>query len=216
MGKRLEFKIGDEVGDFGVIYKSDEPSRACPNGQKKRWCIFECPSCGVDFKCLLLSVRHGRCKSCGCTRFSGAAERATKHGLSKHPLYNIWNNIKHRTSNKKYSLYEHYGAKGVSMYKEWFDDFVAFYNWCILNGWKKDLEIDRKNTLGNYSPDNCRFITKMENMQNKLSSCRWIVNGVTYMSLSSAAKSVGVSAMTVRKRAMGNEFDNYIKEKVYD
>lgn len=45
--------------------------------------------------------------------------------------------------------------------------FENFKNWCLENGWKQGLHIDRKNTLLGYSPENCRFVTRAENNRNK-------------------------------------------------
>jgi len=206
MGKRLVFVVGEFVGPLGIKYIGD-----CSKPTYQRRCVFECPLCFSSFECSLPNVRHGKVKSCGCAQ----AIAATKHGLSKHPLYNVWNNIKHRTTNKNYSLYKSYGAKGVKMNKEWYDNFILFYDWCIDNSWEKGLEVDRIDTRGNYSPDNCRLVTKKINAINRINSCLWIINGVEYKSLRSAALSVGVSAMTIRKRAMLDSFNNYKKEMIY-
>jgi hypothetical protein len=42
-----------------------------------------------------------------------------------------------------------------------------FVQWCLNNGYKRGLVIDRKNTLLGYSPDNCHFITQKENCRNR-------------------------------------------------
>ena len=38
-----------------------------------------------------------------------------------------------------------------------------FIEWAISQGWKKGLEVDRKDNNGNYEPDNCQLLTKSEN-----------------------------------------------------
>ena len=206
MGKRLDFAVGDLVGSQSVKYVGD----SAPKG-KSRMCRFECPLCGTEFTSGLANVRHDKVKSCGCAHISAG----TKHGLSDHPLYNIWNNIKHRTSNKNYSLYSSYGAKGVSMYTLWFESFEVFYLWCTSNGWVSGLDIDRENTKGNYEPENCRFVTRKVNCANRRNSIVWTFNNKEYNSLNDAADVCGVSAMTVRKRAKSNEWDNYGFRYVY-
>ena len=43
-------------------------------------------------------------------------------------------------------------------------------HWALGNGYKENLQIDRKDTNGNYCPENCHFITNMENQRNKRNS----------------------------------------------
>jgi hypothetical protein len=89
------------------------------------------------------------------------------HGLSKHNLYSIYNNIIARCYDTKAVNYGRYGGVGVTVCDEWKDDFVSFYNWCMANGWKPGLQID-KDIIGNsliYSPNMCCIVTREENNQ---------------------------------------------------
>lgn len=52
------------------------------------------------------------------------------------------------------------------MHRPWADDFKCFYDWCIENGWTKELELDRRENDGNYEPSNCRFVTHRQNSLN--------------------------------------------------
>lgn len=206
MGKRLNFISGDLVGSQSVKYVGDSTSKG-----KVRMCRFKCPLCGAEFISGLASVRHDKVKSCGCARVAAG----TKHGLSKHPLYNIWNNIKHRTNNKNYALYKHYGAKRISMYEPWFNSVESFYLWCTSNGWVHGLDIDRINNNGNYEPSNCRFVTREVNCSNRVGSIIWTFNNEEYKSLNDMVSVCGVSAMTIRKRARSDEWNNYGFRYVY-
>ncbi len=98
------------------------------------------------------------------------------HGLSSHPLYIVWKSMKSRCYCKTNIAWEIYGGNGVSVCPEWKDDFIAFYNWAINNGWKKGLEIDKdikyKEKHGTvtgiiYSPEYCCFVTSEENNNNR-------------------------------------------------
>ncbi len=53
--------------------------------------------------------------------------------------------------------YAKYGAKGVTICDEWRGDggFSSFAEWCIGNGYRPGLLIDRKDAAVPYSPDNC-------------------------------------------------------------
>ena len=41
-----------------------------------------------------------------------------------------------------------------------------FYNWAI-NGWKKGLTLDRINNDDDYKPDNCRWVDRIEQANNR-------------------------------------------------
>jgi hypothetical protein len=88
------------------------------------------------------------------------------HGLSKHPLYRVWKDMKGRCYSKNNTSYLDYGKIGIAVCDEWINDFQNFYNWAI-NKWSKDLTIERVNVSGNYSPKNCKFISKSDQARNK-------------------------------------------------
>src|SRR6185312_1523324 len=98
------------------------------------------------------------------------------HGLSKHPLYTVYRGIIDRCYYKTHRAYHRYGEVGVIMCKEWRDDFKTFYDWCMNNGWKRGMEIDKDikynerfgtKTGKIYSPEYCIIITRKENAQIK-------------------------------------------------
>ncbi len=62
--------------------------------------------------------------------------------------------------------YQYYGGRGIRVCKAWDESFVAFRDWALANGYRDDLEIDRKETNGNYEPDNCRWATRCQQMGN--------------------------------------------------
>lgn len=128
--------------------------------------------CGNLIEVRLQSVKDSNTKSCGCLNIEtrNKLKGITTHGLSKHPLYSLWQDIKNRCYNKKVNNYNDYGGRGIIVCKEWKNDFVVFYNWAINNGWGKGLEIDRKNNNGNYEPGNCRFGSSKANSNNRRSN----------------------------------------------
>jgi len=89
------------------------------------------------------------------------------HGLSKHPLHTIWSGIKRRCNKPAHAAFKWYGAKGIKMCLEWENNFKLFYDWCIENGWKKGLSIDRTDNNKGYSPENCKFIARSLNSKKR-------------------------------------------------
>jgi hypothetical protein len=99
------------------------------------------------------------CHTCGSGKIT--------HRLSKHPLFQIWWGIIRRCNSPKSAPYPWYGARGISVCKEWANDAGRFIVWAEAHGWKPGLHIDRVDNDGNYSPGNCRFVTPKENAQNR-------------------------------------------------
>lgn len=89
------------------------------------------------------------------------------HGLSKHKLYNVHKAMISRCYDKNSISYKNYGDKGIGVCREWFSNFQSYYDWCINNGWKQGLVVDRIDGNKDYSPDNCRIVTHYENNKNK-------------------------------------------------
>lgn len=89
--------------------------------------------------------------------------------LYHHPLHGVWCAMKARCYRQSSARFRHYGGRGIIVYAEW-HTFMPFYKWAIANGWKKGLQIDRRNNDGNYEPDNCQFITHIANGRNKQNS----------------------------------------------
>lgn len=110
------------------------------------------------------NLRSGQVKSCGCLLRKCLIDRNKTHGLTGHPLHNLWFKIKERCENPKCSNYHNYGGRGITICERW-KVFKNFYDDMIL-GYKKGLEIDRINNNGNYEFSNCRWVSHMVNTQN--------------------------------------------------
>lgn len=71
---------------------------------------------------------------------------------------------------------EYYAKRGITVCDEWRHSYKPFERWALTNGWKKGLQLDRINNNKGYSPDNCRFVTRTQNMRNRR-NCRSLPNG---------------------------------------
>jgi len=166
-----------------------------PGGKKKG--LYRCV-CGSLKPYFICNVRRLHTLSCGCRRKSIPCYKT--HGLSDHPLYFAWSNIIQRCTNPKDSAYEWYGAKGVTVCEEWRNDFKTFYDWCIENGWKPGLEIDKDVKGGNaYSPQNCILIDHKINSNNRQNNRVIKFNGKT-QTLAMWSEELGISGDTLRAR----------------
>jgi len=123
----------------------------------------------------------------------------TRHGLSYHPCYGVWNNMVSRCYNKKDIGYNNYGGRGVSVCSMWKESPTLFIQWLLGNGWEKGLQIDRKNNNGNYCPNNCRVVTPTENNNNSRRNHVVIIHG-EQLTMAEAERKYGLKKGIIKKR----------------
>lgn len=150
--KQEDFNI-KLIKDLGM--RGETPNRI-------RWAEFECPKCNKIIEKAVSQVKTGtakgfknQCMSCSNT------DRATTHGETGTVLHSRWRKMIARCTDKHYE--EHY--KDISYCTEW-NDFLVFKQWALQNGFKEELELDRKDNTKGYSPDNCRWATRNTQVQN--------------------------------------------------
>ena len=89
------------------------------------------------------------------------------HGGTGTRLYRIYHAMKQRCYYAKGINYAEYGGRGISICAEWKEDFTIFRTWALANGYEDSLSIDRKSSKLNYTPDNCRWVTKLVQSANR-------------------------------------------------
>ncbi len=134
------------------------------NKHYQRFALYECQGCNKQFK-RLFGYKHEQCSKC-------ANKLKTTHGDSKKRLYGIYLNIKQRCLNPNNGNYLYYGAKGITICKEWQNSYFTFKKWALENGYLKELSIDRINNDGDYEPNNCRWATMKTQGRNRAITTR--------------------------------------------
>ena len=188
----IEYAGKDEYHNALWLCECDceDKTRRIVNGNNLRRSIST--SCGCYQKELAQAICIKRNTETG-------APYARTHGLSKTRIYNIWCDMKSRCYREKDNHYSYYGGRGISVCDEWKSDFMSFYNWAINNGYQEDLTIDRIDFNGNYEPNNCRWATVDEQINNRRYNRMVTYNGKT-QTLKQWATEFGINYHTFLSR----------------
>lgn len=106
-------------------------------------------------------------KSCGCYKTHLLVAFNTKHSGSSSVLYSRWQTMKNRCYNPKVISYPDYGGRNIHVCDEWLGGFESFRDWAETNGFSEELELDRIDTDGDYTPNNCRWVRPQANQRNR-------------------------------------------------
>lgn len=176
--KRNVDLVGKKFGRLLVVEKT--------NKRITHHIVWKCQcECGSEVEVSSHDLRAK--KSCGCIR------RDKEHFAVNTKIHKLWNTIITRCTNPKHKYYYLYGGRGIKVCDEWLcknnnlKAFSNFYDWAINNGYKEEIlsnkrnryTIDRINPNGDYSPNNCRWVTNEEQQINKRADKLFTYNGET-------------------------------------
>lgn len=125
--------------------------------------------CGIEKIYPLADITSGHSLSCGCFGKEQRIKSVKKYSFNIPGLYSSYSSMMRRCYDKNYNPYKYYGAKGVIVCEEWKNNYEAFLQWSLKNGWQKGLHLDKdKNGDGFlYSPNTCEWMTNHENSKYK-------------------------------------------------
>jgi hypothetical protein len=155
--------------------------------------------CGNSTEVPTSSLTRGGTRSCGCLRREVQRDLHLKHGDARTPLYRVWVSMHDRCFNPNSGQWHNYGSRGIEICAEW-STYEPFGAWARANGYRADLSIERKDTNGNYTPDNCTWIPMSEQAAGRRSS-RPVLrgDGVRYRTVTAAARAVNGSRNGMQK-----------------
>lgn len=164
MPKIVNF-VGQKFGKLTV--KEKHGSR---NNRTLWLCQCECGNNTIVNRRYLI---NGDTKSCGCLK---KKPQVNTHRMSKTPEYVTWCSIKNRCYNKNQKKYKDYGGRGIKVCDRWKNSFINFYS-DMGKRPSKAHSIDRINNNDDYSPDNCKWSTPIEQANNTRSNRTIEING---------------------------------------
>lgn len=154
---KIKDMTGEKINMLTVI------DRAENSASGKAYWICKC-DCGNITIVSSSNLRNGAVKSCGCLKHK---KRETHH-LSHTRIYRIWRSVIERCNGKNKFASKYYYEKGISVCDEWEKDFLAFYKWALENGYGEELTIDRIDNKKGYNPDNCRWVSRKVQSNNRV------------------------------------------------
>lgn len=184
---RLRDLTGQRFGRLTVIKRYGKNG----NGSATWTCLCDCGNTKVVSGHDLV---EGHTISCGCSR-----RDPRKHGMAKTRLYRIWSHMKNRCQNPNNHAYSNYGGRGIEVCKEWSDSFVCFKEWADSHGYEEELTIERVDIDKGYCPDNCTWITKSKQAQNRRRCIFVTIDGKT-LNLQQWCNELGIDYKLVHNR----------------
>ena len=127
-----------------------------------RLCICRC-DCGSRREYYWNNVKQSLSQSCGCK-----PPNIKTHRLSGHPLYSRWSGIMGRCYNPEDTSYKNYGSRGIDVYMGWHnvENFVKDVEKILGDKILPGHSLDRIDNNRGYYPDNIRWATQKEQMNN--------------------------------------------------
>lgn len=188
MSKLIDL-TGQKFGRLTVIERAE-------NSQKHTAWLCEC-DCGQKRVVQSDHLKSGHTKSCGCYKADNLNWKT--HEKSNTRLYEIMHTAKSRCYREKDKDFKLYGGRGITVCDEWLNDFQAFYDWAMQNGYADNLTLDRIDNDKGYSPDNCRWVNIKTQQNNRRNNHYITYNGKT-QTLQQWANELNLNRETILSR----------------
>ena len=130
----------------------------------------------------------------------------------KKPWYNSYRCMHSRCYRTKDPSYKYYGGRRIEVCDAW-HDILNFEKWVEEHPYCEGATLDRIDSNGNYSPDNCRWATMVEQDNNRRNTIFVEWNGERH-TLSEWAKITGINKSTLKNRYWRGDRGERLLEKV--
>jgi hypothetical protein len=159
----------------------------------------------------MLKSQISRAKQCKHVGLGGVyASTVADFNWKNRRLQKIFNKMKQRCYVRESKDYRWYGDKGIKICNDWLNNPKMFEDWSLSNGYTDDLTIDRIDENKDYSPDNCRWITGVDNTKYKSTTSLIKVNDETHTGRD-WAQILGIGTNTINNYVRKYGLDNTVK-----
>jgi hypothetical protein len=193
MAKRIDPKchIGEVHGVYTIVDVLDEKDKY---GHWVYKCI--CNECGFE-KHSHYGPISGAHKAMTCKHMRVNGEYIPYGYVWKNKrLSRIFCKMISRCYDKNDKSYKWYGEKGIGVCDEWRNNHELFERWAIDSGYDDTLTIDRRDSSKDYCPENCQWISQVENSR-KAGKVNWIDVGGTVLTGHQWAEKLGIGINTI-------------------
>lgn len=206
--KRPRFAIYESGDIYGYLMLTGKSYTKPTKNGSKRYVEYIC-KCGTIGWTEFSGLKSRHVRSCGCLHIEKVK---TQHGLSTHPLMGVWYGMIRRCYDEKCKYFKNYGKIGVKVCPEWKNNYKAFYDWALANGWDNGLELDKDKLAPTqtgklYSPEFCCFLTHQQNTLYT-STARMIEYNGQIKNLSVWCEELGLDYSLMRQRIGRDKWDS--------
>lgn len=147
-----------------------------------------------------------RQKNCGCVprvvkprtpRPPRPRPQPSEQMLARRRTYDSWANMRKRVNNPSDPSYKRYGGRGITICERWQNSFINFL--ADMGPRPKSLTLERIDNDGPYSPDNCKWDTRANQVRN----CRnnvWLTYQGETLCITDWSRRYAFNVTTARQR----------------
>lgn len=131
--------------------------------------------CGNKITVIGSRLKNGHTKSCGCLRKDIKTIHGHNRSNKKSPTYSSWDCMIQRCTNKNNIKYKDYGGRGITVCDRWNTKKGGSFENFLEDMGEKPIEheldrVDNNKLTNSYSLENCRWISRKQQMRNTRSN----------------------------------------------